>query len=419
MGIHQWESITYFMCLLTSFPTLRALTRLFTILMFSSVSSEPPFHGNITFFSYDCSGPKWNITSPYGHFLSTHPRRVKNPNEADLFISDLSCFVPVGHQLGHPVPKDMSDLFLGKKHLAATILIFQHDRPAPSFANLHSRLPHAMVSNCAPPFFRRGYDICSSLPKASGGNFDAYNPDPFARNHSCPIMLQRGTPNWNLSRKYLATFMGTNTIPERELLLPLHDPSRNIIIAMDCGIGHLETGKCSEFRKRFVQYDYCDSMNATFVLAPAGAEPNSHRFMEALYSGAIPVIFYPNSRGGRRNALPFDDVINWQPCASILTSVQDIRVLLNESPEQIRTRQKECSYIFDMHFSNMHKQVDTILASAVKIFNKTNPCPYKKRRKPWWMPFPPFNHKILHHSIVDIWAWLINSAERAAAEVAS
>ena len=35
------------------------------------------------------------------------------------------------------------------------------------------------------------------------------------------------------------------------------------------------------------------------------------------------------------------------------------------------------------------------------------------------MSSPPFKHQILHHSIVDIWAWLINSAERAAAEVAS
>ena len=91
-----------------------------------------------------------------------------------------------------------------------------------------------------------------------------------------------------------------------------------------------------------------------------GEQPATHRFLEALSVGSIPLLIYPQRFGGKRIALPFEDVINWSPCLEILTSLDEVRKVLDEPQSKMLSRAFACNSIYNKYLSTPSKQFETL-----------------------------------------------------------
>lgn len=113
--------------------------------------------------------------------------------------------------------------------------------------------------------------------------------------------------NFSDSRQYLLTFRGRSTLEprpghwHRNVAGRWHDPDRGIIMQVKCS-------KKGEYKNH---YDYASLIfDSKFSYCPAGFGMYSHRLIEALAGGSIPVV--PSGRW--KIVLPFNDEFPWDNC---------------------------------------------------------------------------------------------------------
>jgi hypothetical protein len=114
-------------------------------------------------------------------------------------------------------------------------------------------------------------------------------------------------------------------------------------------------------------------VNATYVVAATdGSAPLTARWLEALAAGAVPVPFVDGRDA--KLPLPFDGVVDWEPCASVNADVGAVyRVAHNEGAAATRTRQAACWSIYDRHFASDRAVGDTILAALAAVADRDIP----------------------------------------------
>ena len=216
--------------------------------------------------------------------------------------------------------------------LPAQVLFYQHDSQR-DFEHLPLALrerTHRAMTNCRSPYFRPGLDICLPLP---GGS-------------SC-----RNVDSISMHRRWLASFKGSRkSSVVRSALARLHAPDRGIVVEF------------TDVTGRGAGFDYCGLMNTSYGLAPAGREPATHRFMEELSAGCIPVPVY--EARDRHVPLPFARLIDWAPCTQIVTSVEDVASFIDASRRETDQRLVACKAIYETHFADIRRLGDTVLAAV-------------------------------------------------------
>lgn len=100
---------------------------------------------------------------------------------------------------------------------------------------------------------------------------------------------------------------------ERLSLLPLHDETRGVVIALHCFELHDEhlqpenVDFCDALNATANRHmEYPDLMNTTFGLVPAGRSPSTYRLAEVMSAGAIPVIV------AKDYVPPFPERVDWK-----------------------------------------------------------------------------------------------------------
>jgi len=285
--------------------------------------------GNLTFFFHQCPAERGDQNDTiYTKALREHPQRVFDPAIADVQISHLSCFVRVGHQADIRPPANVVARF----ETGLAVLFYQHDSQR-DFEHLPLALrerTHRAMTNCRSPYFRPGLDICLPLP---GGS-------------RC-----RNVDSISMHRRWLASFKGSRkSSVVRSALARLHAPDRGIVVEF------------TDVTGRGAGFNYCGLMNTSYGLAPAGREPATHRFLEVLSAGCIPVPAY--EARDRHVPLPFAGLIDWAPCTQIVTSVEDVASFIDASRRETDQRLVACKAIYETHFADKRRLGDTVLAAV-------------------------------------------------------
>jgi len=149
------------------------------------------------------------------------------------------------------------------------------------------------------------------------------------------------------TKKFLATFMGTRyqvSTCSREALRVL-DNRNDIIVRFHC---YDSDKDCIQDEKLFRATNYSDILNTTFGFAPGGRSPATYRFMEYLVIGVIPIIIQDTPE-----LIPLEGFIDFSNCALYtLTSQLEnlVTKLRSMTPEEINSRQIECSFIYETYF---------------------------------------------------------------------
>jgi hypothetical protein len=224
--------------------------------------------------------------------------------------------------------------------------------------------------------FRSYYDVCAPLPPKYISN--TITTSITSNNNDNAVLFDS-------PKAYLLTLKGTvytgNFGMFRFMLSHLHDPSRGIIIMLSCNhptnnrqISRIKNStlkaNCDKLAENEYnnKLSYGDSLNSIFVLAPAGRQPASYRFMEAMHIGAIPIPFY--ERADAAVPLPYSNIIDWSECTQVITSLFEIDSIIHQRKSVIRKRQAACQLIYDTHFSSIEKYEQTLLLSMLAKLKK-------------------------------------------------
>lgn len=122
------------------------------------------------------------------------------------------------------------------------------------------------------------------------------------------------------------------------------------------------SANCAKDQSIYNQYKFDDLMDSTFGLVPAGRGPSSHRLLEVLSAGSIPVIISDNY------VLPFDTLVEWRRCAFVFPSSQMHRIvptLRVLETDEIESRREYCLFVYREFLENDDKIVATT-AMALK-----------------------------------------------------
>lgn len=209
---------------------------------------------------------------------------------------------------------------------------------------------HFLLSNCRAEYFRPYQDICIPLGLTA------------------PI---RCTKN-NLVRQYVASFVGQiylNGYGRHRYTLKMLNQTSDVLIKFSCnhranikmldsyGSKYLRDA-CNEYESSIRPTDYCQSMNATFVLCPGGRQPPSYRFTEALIVNSIPVPYYESF--DRDVPLPFHRVIDWGRCTKVYTDIGDVEKLIQSDQKVVASLLQGCSAIYQSHLSSFEAIMATV-----------------------------------------------------------
>ena len=385
-------------------------------------STAPPF------YFYECVDEIGDLNDTfYTRALRHHPSRVASPGAAELFVSHVACFVPVGfvavdydaevvagnrypdwRPLQRPPPprppQAVVETFAGSR-----AFLFDQRDALSDFKHWRHERTHHVMTNCAPPRHRPGYDVCMpAVPERAGAaspaspghrllrvrpfGADSYTalpgtalaraqdalkrPKRSAGGGGCVFGDRRGP------KRYRATFQGLNETRLRNKLLELDDRARAIVVAFTNGSVSCERRWAPCTRNSNKACDPCvpaeaptdcDLLNATYVVAATdGSAPLTYRWLEALAAGAVPVPFVDGRDA--KLPLPFDGVVDWEPCASVNADVGAVyRVAHNEDAAATRTRQAACWSIYDRHFASDRAVGDTILAALAAVADRDIP----------------------------------------------
>ena len=254
-------------------------------------------------------------------------------------------------------------LKLAYYHASSTWVLDYRDIPTSSILPLGANgYVRRIASNCRPSeLFRPGIDVCSMLGEGLG-----------FKKQACSRRSYTSPPH-----KYKATFKGTVYLKahtrgfHRWELLSLHDSERGVIIAATCdhssnkkaldGDKSLQQ-KCDDSKKIFDAMDYCDLLQeATFAVIPGGRSPATYRFMEALATGTVPILF--DEEKDRNIQMPFEGLIDWQPCTGdIEVDVGAVASLIQKiSINDTIKRQEACANIWENFLADEDKRLDLLL----------------------------------------------------------
>ena len=349
-----------------------------------------------SFFFYECAGARGNLSETfYTKALQSHPKRVASASDADLVVSHVDCFVPVGFEdamdyaaeyakarafgtpnpdwrpLRRPAapapPADVVDVFSRKN-----AFLFDGHGDASDLKHWGHERTHQVMTDCAPPRHRAGYDVCMPPP------FDA---------GACAATRDRGVARG--PKAHRMTFQGLNGTRLRDRILEVHDPGRGLVVRYTDGTASCErrwrpcvtrpTKACDKCLPVEEPTD-CDLLNSTYVVAATdGAVPLAPRWLEALAAGAIPIPHF--HLHDAKIPLPFDGVIDWEPCVTIAPDVGGLwRHAHHEPPEETSLRQRACWRIYDDHFATPRAVGDTILAAIAKVVDAPIPKPVFRPR---------------------------------------
>lgn len=151
------------------------------------------------------------------------------------------------------------------------------------------------------------------------------------------------------ARRYLACFKGKMTHPVRKKLIKLHDPSRKAMF--------FDSGRW--FAKQAQQLEYDELLaHSEFAIIVRGDVGFSFRFVEAVCSGAVPVVISDNS------ITPFQDTIPLETYGLRLQEkdidglVQRLEVIDDVEIENLRTSAvRFCT----AHLASVHLQFETLI----------------------------------------------------------
>lgn len=203
--------------------------------------------------------------------------------------------------------------------------------------------------------YRAGFDISIPLPGS----------------HHMPALMSVNATQ----RKYLVTFRGLRYLGKTgegvfrswDSFREMHN-GRDVIVATSCDhpINNMDREKdpalgvhCDEDEAVHRSHDFNDLMNTTFALVPAGIQPASYRFIEALSAGAIPVLIADNY------VKPFDTLIQWYKCLLQFPTTEMQRIVATlqaMKEEEILRRQQYCMAIYNEYL----KDDETLLQSSVR-----------------------------------------------------
>ena len=273
---------------------------------------------------------------------------TNDPSKACLFLVPFDAAEPGDHQDIRKLPYWNG----GLNHLVLTFSD-KYARVAPS----GDALGYASIvaSDLQETMYRPGFDISIPFP----GNFHLRQ-------------FQSVSP---LDRKYFATFRGLRYLGytddgifrSAKEFRSMHN-GHDVIVATTCEhptnnykrTEHPELGEgCDEDREVHAKYDFVDLMNSTFALVPAGRQPASYRFTEALSAGAIPVLIADNY------VKPFDSIIPWYTCLLQFPTTEMHRIVktLRSMPDEEKLkRQRNCLQIYE----NYLKDNETLLRSTIR-----------------------------------------------------
>ena len=168
-------------------------------------------------------------------------------------------------------------------------------------------------------YYRTGFDI-------------AFPMDFYPK---CGFNQSRQTKPVN-ERRLLAFFQGSRTTPMRAKILNLHN-GEDII---------------ATFRR---SWPYCESMeDAVFSLNPRGNGLHTHRTLEILAAGSIPVNIVDHY------VFPFSELVDWKTFSVHVPEhmIERIPEILEAiSPEKRRQLQKKAVHVFQKYFSTKAKQL--------------------------------------------------------------
>ena len=252
--------------------------------LFSNVNDLNKFERRIEFALR--SDPSFTITS--------------DPTKACLFVPRIACLSV--NSCAFPRVFARSRLLQlpywdnGRNH----ILLDHGDEP---FAHIASGngAEIRMRSASSKQFYRENFDIAISLrPKMT-----TYGD-----------VLRGGVNFASKNRPLLIGFLGaptTNSQPPaknlRMLLMKLHDPEKRIDVTVrspKCKV------PCQKHQPEYYQQYKSILLRSKFQLVPRGQGLHSHRLLESIASGSVPIILADNI------VLPFNDLIPWEKAVIIV-----------------------------------------------------------------------------------------------------
>ena len=174
--------------------------------------------------------------------------------------------------------------------------------------------------------------ICFS----AGGNIRGNNITPIPLICSkIPIELSE-----NISKKILASFVGSATHPIRIKMAEACKENKNIIIYMKNWTPSVNQNEFDTFINL--------TTNSIFCLCPRGYGLNSFRLYEAMQLGSIPVIITNNFY------LPWQDELDWREFAVLIPeeSLSNIESILESySMDRIENMRKKIKEIYPKYFT--------------------------------------------------------------------
>ena len=224
------------------------------------------------------------------------------------------------------------------------------DSPRTQKVHLMNTKVHYLVSNCRTQYFRQKLDICTPLG----------------------VRKSMTCAKNNLARQYVASFVGQIYIKNNgrhRYTLKMLNQTSDVLIKFSCdqlsnikmldsyGSKYLRDA-CDEYESSIKPTDYCQSMNATFVLCPGGRQPPSYRFTEALIVNSIPVPYYESF--DRDVPLPFHRVIDWGRCTKVYTDIGDVEKLIQSDQKVVASLLQGCSAIYQSHLSSFEAIMATV-----------------------------------------------------------
>lgn len=283
--------------------------------------------------------------------LFRHARRTHRVCEAHFAIVDRSCDISHADELKQ---------FAEKRQLIVVergpSQVWKEEKKYAAFGPENIRFA---ATNCRQPYFRKGHDICITLRAKA----------------TC------ATQSFVAKKKYHATFKGTGYFKgygqHRFLLELFHNPDRGIIVAVTTRhvtndqqillTSDLTRIKFNEKEQYAKTFEYCDLLNTTFAFVPGGRSPASFRLLEALHSGALPLLFL--DRGDGNVVLPYSNIIDWNGCMEPKLYISELEDALTNLTT-ISKRKHACSKIFEESFVSDSKQVETFLRSIRALLSE-------------------------------------------------
>ena len=240
---------------------------------------------------------------------------VDDPNQACLFIPHISCLSVNSCALPRIFAKArltrLPSWNNGRNHI-----VLDHGDDPFAYVASGDGAEIRMRSASSTQFHRKGFDIGLSLrPKVSTYGDVVKGGAAFAASQRPILVGFLGAPTTTATTTSTSTSTSTSSPPLdlRRSLMTLHDVQRNIHIIVrppTCAV------PCPQHQPEYYTEYKSMLFQSQFQLVPRGQGLHSHRLLESIASGSVPIVLADHI------VLPFADIIPWEK-AILVVKEQD------------------------------------------------------------------------------------------------